>query len=313
MLTLVTGGTGFLGNALTRQLVNAGHRVRLLIRPAPTSPNLPRGVPVEVAMTSLNDVRGLRAALRGVDVIYHLAGAEQLGARGRLFDVDIKGTQNLSQAAADARVERFFYASHLGADRASAYPVMKAKGIAEEHIRRSGVGHTIFRSAFLYGPNDHFTTAIARLIHLFPVMFIPATDTLLQPLWVEDLVTCMVWALDNARTVNETFEVGGPEYFSFRQIVQLETDVLRKPRLLAPLTLPSMRALTVLLEYIFPRFPVSVFWLDYLSVNRTCAMDSVPRNFGFLPARFSYRLDHLKAVDWFSMLRESLRRKEQHA
>jgi NADH dehydrogenase len=312
-MILVTGGTGFLGNALTRQLVTAGHRVRLLIRPSPTSPNLPRGVPVEVAMTGLGDVRGLRAALRGVDVIYHLAGAEQRGARGSMFDVDIKGTQNLAQAASDARVDRFFYVSHLGADRASAYPVMKAKGIAEEFIRRSGAPHTIFRSAFLYGPGDHFTTDIARLIHLFPIMFIPASNALLQPLWVEDLATCMVWSLDNLKTVNETYEVGGPEFFSFRQVVQAVSVALQKPRLLAPLALPSMRALTVFLEYIFPRFPASVYWLDYLSINRTCAVDSVPRNFGFLPARFTYRLDHLKAVDWFSMLRASLRRREEHA
>jgi uncharacterized protein YbjT (DUF2867 family) len=312
-MILVTGGTGFVGRALTRQLVDAGHRVRLLIRPSSKSPNLPRGVPVEVAMASLSDVRGLRAALRGVDVVYHLAGAEQFGAGGRLFDVDIKGTQNMSQAAADARVDRFFYVSHLGADRASAYPVMKAKGIAEEYIRRSGVSHTILRSAVLFGPEDHFTTAIARLIHLFPLMFIPSSDALVQPLWVEDLVTCLLWSLDAPRTVNETLQVGGPEYFTFRKIVQAELEILKKPRLIAPMALTSLRVVTVFLEYIFPRFPVSVFWLDYLAVNRTCPVDSIPRTFGFLPARFMYRLEHLKSVDWFSLLRESLRRREQHA
>src|SRR5689334_19798549 len=75
-MILVTGGTGFVGRALVRQLVANGQQVRTLIRPSPRTPNLPRGVPVEVAVVSLSDERGLRAALRGVDVVYHLAGAE---------------------------------------------------------------------------------------------------------------------------------------------------------------------------------------------------------------------------------------------
>ena len=74
-MILVTGGTGFVGRALVRQLVANGLNVRTLIRPSARTPNLPRGVPVEVAVVGLNDERGLRAALRGVDVVYHLAGA----------------------------------------------------------------------------------------------------------------------------------------------------------------------------------------------------------------------------------------------
>ncbi|PJF46034.1 MAG: hypothetical protein CUN48_15855, partial [Candidatus Thermofonsia Clade 3 bacterium] len=96
-------------------------------------------------------VRFLRAALRGVEVVYHLASAEHLGARGDVLSVDGRGTANLARAAAEMRVRRFFYVSHLDADRASYYPLLRVKGIAEEHIRRSGVPYTIFRSALLYG------------------------------------------------------------------------------------------------------------------------------------------------------------------
>jgi uncharacterized protein YbjT (DUF2867 family) len=169
-MILVTGGTGFVGRALVRQLVANGQQVRTLIRPSPRTPNLPRGVPVEVAVVSLSDERGLRAALRGVDVVYHLAGAEHQGARADILATDARGTQTLAQIASESRVQRFFYISHLGADRSSYYPLLKVKGIAEEHIRKSGVPHTIFRSALLYGPEDHFTTAFARIVSLFPLV-----------------------------------------------------------------------------------------------------------------------------------------------
>ena len=65
-----------------------------------------------------------------------------------------------------------------------------------------------------------------------------------------------------------------------------------------PLGLPYLRTLTVTLESLMPGFPFSTFWVDYFSYNRTCAVDSISRLFGFLPARFTYRLDHLKGVNW---------------
>src|SRR5512139_169032 len=119
-MILLTGGTGFIGRAMARQLVETGHKVRILLRPSPRTPKLPVGVPVEVAVSSLDDVRGLRAAMRDVEVVYHLAGGEGEGGRANLQAVDIDGTRNLAGAAADAGVGRIFYISHFGADRASA-------------------------------------------------------------------------------------------------------------------------------------------------------------------------------------------------
>jgi len=298
-MILVTGGTGFVGRALVRQLVANGQQVRTLIRPSPRTPNLPRGVPVEVAVVSLNDERGLRAALRGVDVVYHLAGAEHEGARADILATDARGTYNLAQVASESRVRRFFYISHLGADRSSYYPLFKVKGIAEEHIRKSGVPHTIFRSALLYGPEDHFTTAFARMVALFPLVAMPRNgEVLLQPLWVEDLVTCLLWSLENPDTLNQTIEIGGAEYFPFRQALEIILETVRMNRVLIPLSLPYLRALTIVMESALPGFPLSTFWVDYFSNNRTCAMDTIPRIFGFLPARFTYRLDHLKNINW---------------
>ncbi len=298
-MILVTGGTGFLGRALVRELVSNGHQVRLLIRPSARTPNLPRGVPVEVAVTSLGDERGIRAAMRGVDVVYHLASAERDGIRGNIIETDARGTNVLTRVAAESRIRRLFYISQLGADRSSYYPILKVKGIAEGFVRKSGVPHTIFRSSLLYGPEDHFTTALARMAGIFPLLFTPRSgDTLLQPLWVEDLVTCLLWSLDNRETINQTYEVGGSEHYTFKQSLELILETTQMRRLVFPLGLAYLRQMTVVLESIFPRFPFSSYSVDYFSYNRTCAVDVLPRVFGFLPARFSYRLEHLKSINW---------------
>jgi uncharacterized protein YbjT (DUF2867 family) len=310
-MILVTGGTGFIGKALVRHLTDAGFPVRLLIRPSKQSPDLPRGVPVEVAVSNLTDTRSLRSALLDVDIVYHLAGVEFHGARSSLMDIDIQGTQALSQAAADAGVKRLFYVSHLGADRASAYPVLKAKAIAEENIRRSGVDHTILRSALIYGLNDHFTGDLARIMNALPYFFFMPDEgnTLLQPIWVEDLVTCMVWALDNDLTINQTYSIGGPEYLTFKHIVHSIMEQIKLKRRLVQISPPYLRAMTVLLESIFPGLPVSVYWLDYLATNRTCNLDVMSRVFNILPARFDHTLDHLKDTNWrLSLWRTLFRR-----
>lgn len=308
---LVTGGTGFIGQALVRHLTDAGHRVRILLRASSQSPNLPRSVPVEVAVSGLNDSRGLRAAMVGIDTVYHLAGAEWRGAYASLMEIDIQGTQNVVAAAADAKVRRLFFVSHLGADRASAYPVFKAKAIAEEYIRRSGIDYTILRTAIVFGRNDGFTTGLAQLLATIPRVFLVPGDgeSLLQPLWVEDLATCLTWALADQRTYNQMYEIGGPEYLTFNQVVQTIIDVLGIQRSIIHLRQPYLRAITVFLENLLPATPVSVYWLDYLATNRASSLDAIPRLFNLMPSRLSQRLAYLEDQDWARNMRRSLFRR----
>jgi NADH dehydrogenase len=309
-MILVTGATGFIGRVLVRQLTETGHEVRVLLRPSSKSPRLPKGVPVEVAVVGLDDPRGLRAALRGVDQVYHLASAAAQGRGGSLLTTDIEGTRALAQAAADAEIERFIFLSHLGADRASAFPVHKSKGIAEEYIRKSGVPHTIIRSSIVFGPEDGFTSTLADILKFSPgITPIPGNGrTLLQPLWVEDLVTCLIWALQNPDTVNQTYEIGGGEYFTLRQIMETIMSVTRRRRVLVPIPPPYMRALIVMLDTFARRLNVSTYWVDYVAVNRTCPVENLPRTFGLMPARFAYRLNYLVHDPWYSRFAKRIQR-----
>lgn len=293
---LLTGATGFIGKALTRHLSETNHLVRVLIHPSNTSPDLPTGIPVEATVSGLNDIRGLRAALVDVDAVYHLASQEAKGARGDLLETDIKGTRNLVQASQESGVERFIYLSHLGADRASAYPVMTAKAIAEDHIQKSSLDYTILRVGTVYGPQDRFTTPLAKMIRAIPLAFpLPDQgDTLLQPLWIEDLANILHWTLDLSKSRRKLIEIGGPEQLSFREIVLTMLSVMGLNRALLPVSTPLIRFATMLADYFSLKIPTNIFWLDYLATNRTCSLNTIPHIFNLLPSHFSKRIEYLR-------------------
>jgi NADH dehydrogenase len=294
-MILVTGGTGFIGGELVRNLRTAGRPFRLLLQPSADPTTLPRGWDFEVAVSSLSDSRGLRAALQGVEVIYHLAGVEQQGSKANLEQLEVSGLKNLTQAASEAHISRFFYLSHLGADRASAYNLLKAKGIAEHIIRTAEIPFSIFRVGPVFGPGDHFTRNIAHLIKISPgIVLLPGKgNTLLQPLWIGDLVTCLLWALEMPETINQTLELGGPEHLTFLEVMQLIAQKTRKRRRFVETNPVQLGRLTQFLETSKKDFPTSVFWLEYLAENRTCGLDSLPRLFGINPAIFRQKLDFL--------------------
>lgn len=296
---LITGATGFIGKALTRHFFETDSEIRVLIQPTRKSPDLPKGIPVEAAVSGLNDPRGLRAALVDVDIVYHLASQEALGAKGNLLEIDIQGTKNLVEAAEEAGVDRFFYLSHLGADRASAYPLMTAKAIAEDHIQKSSLDYTILRTGIVYGPNDRFTTALAKMIRKLPLIFpIPDKgDTLLQPLWIEDLANILTWSLDNPKTKKEIYEIGGPEQLSFRDIIITMLDVMGVQRYPVSFPTPLIRFGTVFADYLNLDIPTNILWLDYLATNRTCSLSTVPHVFNLLPSHFSKRIEYLRPLE----------------
>lgn len=297
---LVTGGTGFVGRSVVRHLLEAGHTVRMLLHPGPRSPRLPIGVPVQVALASLADRRGVQAALVGMQAVVHLASAERSGSEALLQAIDVEGARALCEAAAQSGARRIIALSHLGADRASAYPVMRAKAHMEGILRVSGIPHTVLRSGVAFGEHDHFTTPLAMSLAVAPGFFplIGSGRSRLQPIWVEDLATCVSWALDEPAMIDRTYEIGGPEHLTLEEIVGLVMQATGIRRMLWRWSPPYARGALWLADRLLRHPAFNMFWVDYLAFDRTASLDSVPRLFGLQPARMEARLGYLEGVHW---------------
>ena len=235
--------------------------------------------------------------MKDVEYIFHLAGTERNSSRAELQNVDVNGSVVLAEVAARSGVKKIITLSHLGADKASAYPVFKAKAMIESAIAHSGVPYTILRSAVVYGPGDQFTTSLTRLLRMSPGFFmIPGSgNTLIQPIWIEDLVNCLMMCLENDELTNQVISIGGLEALTFQQILVLIMQQTGLKRLIWKVSPPLLRGLALFMDE-FTRFPVSIFWLDYLSADRTTQLDTVPRTFGIIPARIHNQLSYLNGV-----------------
>lgn len=299
-MILVVGGTSFLGRSLLTQLKDHSYPLRVLLEPTAQSPSLPPGLSFEVALTSPQDERGIRAAMVGVETILHVGGPRlgiDPGDPGEAFG---RATEVLVEKAREAGVGRIVYVSQLGADRASAYPLLQANARAEESIQGSGLDYSILRSSVLYGEGDTFTSGLAQIMAASPLLFFLPGDgqTTLQPLWVEDLATCVLWSLDIEETIGNVYSVGGPEYFTFEEIARIVMSEAALLRIVVKTRPPYLRFGARLMQALLPQPPVNVHWIDYLAVSRTTDLNTLPRVFGLAPSRMEERLSYLRGRNW---------------
>lgn len=285
-MILVTGATGFVGRKLVAVLAEDAHlQVRVLLRPGGGAERLPRSVPLHLMMGELSDPDSLLAAMDGVHTIFHLIGTDTRGRHANLEAVDVSSTRSVVEAALAARVGRLIYVSRIGADRASAFPILRAKGEIEDIIRASGLGYTIFRSSILFGQGDRFTENLAMLIRSFPAFLVPGDgESTFQPLWVNDLVTCLAMSLEDLDLVDAVVSLGGPEILTYRRIVMRIMHTINSGRPIVGVPLLLLQSIGWFLDGLFARWPFTEQWIQLLAANQTADLGTVERSFGFRPS-----------------------------
>ena len=288
-MILVTGATGFVGRHLVQRLAEHDMPVRALVRPRRgRAEGALWSLPVSLMTGTVQDSEALHRAMGSVHTVIHLAGAPPWAGPRALYDTDVEGTRNVVAAARGARVGRIITLSHIGADRSSAYTLMRVKGEAEEVVRQGGLAYTILRCGMIFGPDDRTINAVAMQLKGSPgVFFIPADgDSLVHPLWIDDLVAAMVNTLGNLDTVDQTLALGGPEYLTYQQLVRTVMRVTRTHRTLLSLQPYWLRQFAWVFRHLMPRPVLASQWYDRIAESRTADLSSLSDYFRIRPTRF---------------------------
>jgi NADH dehydrogenase len=290
---LVTGGTGFLGSALVPRLIAAGHDVRILARGAHRA-LLPRG-----ATLIKGDVvtgEGLDTALKDVAAVVHLVAVIRERGSYTFHSVNHQGTANLVQAMQRVGTRRIVHMSALGVAPEPRFRYIFSKWQGEQEVRESGLWSTIFRPSVLFGRGSGFLQRLRQSVAPAPV-FAPVPGSgqaRFQPIWVEDVVTCVLLALERPDSIGQTYEIGGPEYLTYEEILDLLLRTLGLRRIKVHIPLLLMRPVVRIMERVLPDSPVTSDELAQLEIDNTAELDAVERFFGFSPARMADKIDYLR-------------------
>jgi len=249
MNVLVSGGSGFVGREIVRQLVAAGHRVRVLSRGFCRLDPAVRSV-----RGSVLDPASLPEACAGCDAVVHLVGIiSEIG--GQTFErVHVDGTRNILAAARAAGVPRFIHMSALGTRPDAVARYHRTKWAAEESVRASGLDWTLFRPSLVFGPGDHFVGLFERISRWSPVLPVMGDgQSLLQPVAVDEVARCFVGALAEPRSIGRNFDLCGSERLSFDAVLDAILAATGRRRMKLHIPLPIARLQAAVMEVVFPR------------------------------------------------------------
>jgi uncharacterized protein YbjT (DUF2867 family) len=289
-LFTIFGGSGFIGRYVVQALAEHGHRVRVAVR----NPNLalflkPLGTVGQVQLVQAN-VRypaSIAAAVDGADGVVNLVGLLAESGAQRFDDVQLAGAKSIAMAAQAAGITRLVQVSAIGADAESAIAYARTKGAAEDAMRTLVPSTTVLRPSIVFGQEDQFFNRFGAMAALptllMPVLPVICGDTKFQPVYVKDVANAIVASLESDAFAGQTFDLGGPQAYSFRDLlrfIKVQTQC-KKPLLDVPLPIAKIQAAVLGL---LPNPPLTSDQLAMLQSDNVCAADRAGFTaFGIVP------------------------------
>lgn len=301
---LVTGASGFVGSHVVPEFAAGGHRVVALVRDAKAGDaviarlDADRRRSVELRTGDPVANVGLADALAGVDAVVHLVAIARDRDGGKsLRRVNVGGTDRMLDAARQAGVARFVHLGALGVTQDPDLHYASSKVKAEAAVRASGLDWTILKPSLMWGPRDGFFNIVADLVRTSPgIVPVPGSGkSRFQPLAVADLAICVRMSVEDPATIGRAIELGGPRYWTYREITREVLAGMRRRRAIVPMPVPIIGTVARIAEALRIPFPVASDQLRQLRLDNVGPLDGCYRAFGFVPRSMEGQLWYLQA------------------
>jgi NADH dehydrogenase len=293
----IIGGTGFVGGHLTEALLAAGHEVSLLVRTGSESKVRQTGRVVTTA-GDISSADALRSVMQGCSaVIYNVGILREFPSRGITFEESqYQGLVRTVEAARDVGVKRLLLMSANGV-KPKGTPYQETKFRAEEYARQSGLDVTVLRPSVIFGDpagKMEFATQLFKDMVRPPI---PAVSffsgrspdkgaVVMSPVHIDDVARAFVAALENDKTIGQTFALGGPEVLSWQTMVRRIAEATGRSKWLLPMPIWIMRIGATLFDWL-PFFPVTRGQLTMLEEGNTADPAVLKQLIGRDPQGFS--------------------------
>ena len=256
MKIAITGGTGFIGKHLARDLIRRGHEVIVIARGLYTRGSTETLEGATFIAMNANDTEKLQKVFAGCDAVAHCAGTSVEDGRQTFQQVHVEGTRSAVTAAERAGVKKFVLVSYLNVrpNVKSEYHTTKWQG--EEIVRASKLNYTILKAGLVYGPGDHLLHNLGNLLKKMPVFAtVGIKEQTVRLIAVEDLVNVIrASLLDENRLSRQTVAVLGPEEFPFSTAARRISKAMGKPFLIVlPFPVLFQQILAWLSERFMPK------------------------------------------------------------
>jgi uncharacterized protein YbjT (DUF2867 family) len=233
----VFGGSGFLGRHIVARLATHDIHVRVAVRHAidSASGETAGGGSITPVYADVRDETSVRQALENAEAAVNAVGLYVERADATFDAVHVRGALNVARQSARAGVARLVHISGIGADRNSQSLYVRARAKGESVVQESFKDATILRPSVLFGPEDAFFNALARLALFSPVLPLFGDGaTLLQPVFVGDVAEAVVKVLGEPTSRGNVYELGGPRVYSYKELIELLLECLGRKRILVP-------------------------------------------------------------------------------
>jgi uncharacterized protein YbjT (DUF2867 family) len=296
-MILITGSTGFVGRHLVKRLVAEGEQPRCLARSQQKAAQTLPTDKIEVAIGDTTHPDTLEPAMQGVETVVHSAfiTADIKESRDVSYQgVNVDGTRNVVEAAKRARVKKIVLVSGLGTrpDKPGSY--MQGRYLAEQAVRTSGLMWSIIQPSVQFGEQAAFFKGLADLIRSAPIVpIIGTSQRKFQPIWVEDVARCLITQIREESRNGKTYVVGGPEQFTYGEILDMLANALGKKRVNASMPMPLAYLGATMMQALLPKPPITTAALALFTFEQTTDLDAVARDFGFQPLSWrTYLAEH---------------------
>lgn len=219
---LVLGGSGFVGRHVCERLNQLGIRATVMTRrgAAKSVKHLPF---VDVVQGNPHDPKALKQALVGHTAVINLIAILH-GTESEFERVHERLPTSLANLCAEFSIKRIIHISALGADQSAPSMYLRSKARGEQSLhsiaKTKGLELTLLRPSVIFGVDDKFINVFAKLQKHFPIIPLAGAQAKFQPVWVVDVAHAVAECLVNPHTANQTFELGGPNIFTLRELVQ---------------------------------------------------------------------------------------------